>query len=73
VTARPASRPFIIGSGQPTLHRPPVTHATEVTFWGFKDLDDVAAFFDQADADYTKELAFDELASALDSRSATGS
>jgi Ca2+-binding EF-hand superfamily protein len=37
-------------------------------FWGFKDLDDVAEFFDTADVDHNKEVTFSEFKIAMDKR-----
>ncbi|MFG1795771.1 EF-hand domain-containing protein [Nocardia sp. NPDC049149] len=42
----------------------------DVQALGFKDPDDIANFFDQADADKNQELTFDEFLAALNARNA---
>jgi len=39
--------------------------ASDLTFAGFKDLDEVIEFFDKSDADHNKEVTFDEFAKAF--------
>jgi len=42
----------------------------DVTFYGFKDLDEIADFFDHADKDGNKEVTFDEFKAAMAVRNA---
>jgi len=40
----------------------------ELSFYGFKDLDEVAEFFDTADVDHNKEVTFEEFKAAMAKR-----
>ncbi len=44
--------------------------SNSITFWGFKDLDDAADFFDQSDVDHNREVTYEEFAKAMNARKA---
>jgi len=48
------------------------TGSSELKFWGFKDGDEVAEFFDTADVDHNKEVTFEEFSKAFSERQNKG-